>query len=373
MERSMITGASLVSAPMHELRDEFPVLERVGYLNAGTNGPVPARAARAAATAVELQCENGRGDTIFFEAAMKNLDELRARVARVLGCGKGELAITGATTDGINAVLAGLDLQPGDEVVTSDEEHPGVSAPLARLRERIGIELRVAAFDELAAAVRPRTRLVACSHVSWMTGRVADVAALASTDALVLLDGAQGLGAIPLDVKQLGCDFYAASGQKWLCGPNGTGYLYVAEQRATELAAPWPGYMTVAGGDEPFEPEWHGDARRFDTGFPSSEQVAWALGALDVLEEAGLERVQRRAIGLAGLLAAELVKRGKPVAPRGESTLVSFEDDDPSATVERLRERGLVTRAIPRRPYVRASVGGWSSEDEIERLVELVA
>ncbi|HEY6780669.1 MAG TPA: aminotransferase class V-fold PLP-dependent enzyme, partial [Thermoleophilaceae bacterium] len=154
---------------MNDLRAQFPVLERVAYLNAGTNGPIPRRAREAAATALTLQLENGRADGIFFEALMQNRDELRARAAGLFGCDKAEVALTGATTDGVNAVLSGLELQAGDEVLTSDEEHPGLSAPLAVARERQDIELRVVPFDELVAEVRPTTKLVACSHVSWMT------------------------------------------------------------------------------------------------------------------------------------------------------------------------------------------------------------
>ncbi len=349
-------GLSLVSASVNDLRAQFPVLERLAYLNAGTNGPVPRRAHEAAATALTLQLENGRADGIFFEALMQNRDELRARAAGLLGCDGGEVALTGATTDGVNAVLNGLDLQPGDEVLTSDEEHPGLSAPLAVARERRGIEIRVVPFDELVSSVRPSTKLVACSHVSWMTGRVVDVPALAATDALVLLDGAQGLGAVPVDVRALGCDFYAASGQKWLCGPNGMGYLYVRAELATRLAAPWPGYPTVADNADPFEPELHGDARRFDIGFPPAEHAAWALASLDVLEGADLAAVQARAIELAAGLADELRRRGLGVAPRGDSTLVSFEADDPAATVGAPARRGDRHPQHPRQP-VRAGVG----------------
>jgi L-cysteine/cystine lyase len=358
---------------VNELRAQFPVLERVAYLNAGTNGPIPRRAYEAASAALALETDNGRADKIFFEAVMRNHAELRERAARLLGCDTLEVALTGATTDGVNAVLSGLDLRPGDEVVTSDEEHPGVTAPLALAREHRGIELRVVPFDELADAVGPRTRLVACSHVSWMTGRIADVQALAASDALVLLDGAQGLGAVPVDVRQLGCDFYAASGQKWLCGPNGSGYLYVRSELVPSLAPAWPGYPTVAGGDDPFAPEWQIDARRFDMGFPCAEHLAWALASLDVLEQTGLEQVQGRALQLAQRLADDLRERGIPVGPRGASTLVSFEAADPETTVQRLHAEGIIVRAIPRTPYVRASVGGWSSEDELDRLVALVA
>lgn len=351
---------------MEALRAEFPVLRRLAYLNAGSNGPVPERALQAAEHSMRRQLVEGRGDKTHFEETGERIAVLRGRVAGLLGCDVADVAVTGSTTDGVNSVLGALDLGPGDEVLTSDEEHPGVLAPLAALRERRGANVRVVPFGELAAAMSPETRLVACSHVSWMTGAVVDAAGLAATDALVLLDGAQGLGAVPTRVAELGCDFYAASGQKWLCGPNGIGYLYARE--AGSLPPPWPNYGVLADSTAAFELDLHPDARRLSMGFPAPHQIEWALAALDVLEEAGIDAVCERATGLADSLAERLDGR---VVPRGRSTLVSWEDPDPEAAVERLRGEEIVVRNLPASPYVRASVGAWSSEEELERLAKL--
>ena len=357
---------------MESLRAEFPVLRHTAYLNAGTNGPVPRRALDAAAESLRTQAENGRGGGPFFEALLKSIEDLRARVGGLLGCDAGEVALTGSTTDGVNAVLNGLGLGSGDEVLTSDEEHPGLLAPLASLRDRIGVRVRVVPFEDLPGEVGSDTRLVACSHVSWITGRVVDAPALAATGVPVLLDGAQGLGAVPTDVRALGCDFYAASGQKWLCGPNGIGYLYARADRVAALPAPWPGYHVLADPGRALESALHPDARRLSTGLPAPHDTAFAHASLDVLEAAGVDEVQERASGLARGLAEELAERGLAVAPRGPSTLVSFEVPEPQAFIERLaRDEGMVLRFLPGTPYVRASVGGWSSEEELERLVAL--
>lgn len=373
------------------LRAQFPVLERVAYLNTGSVGPLARAAAEAAQADLRLQLEQGRGGKAHFEHAAALADRLRARIAGLLGCDPWEVALTGATTDGVNAVLAGLDLRPGDEIVTSDEEHPGLLAPLALARDRHGVELRTVPFASLAEAVSASTRLVACSHVSWITGRVADVEALAAAPAPVLLDGAQGLGAIPVDVRALGCEYYAASGQKWLCGPIGGGYLYVRESAIDGLRPAWPGYGTIADPARPLASAPAAGAARFDTGFAPSHRSAWALAALDVLERAGLDALQRRAATLATRLAEQLAAAGATVAPRGSpasgaepggdaagaeagdgaagSTLVAWEAADPAAEAARLLAAGLLVRNLPGTPYVRASVGGWTSEDEIERLV----
>jgi selenocysteine lyase/cysteine desulfurase len=350
-----------------ELRAQFPVLERLAYLNAGSNGPVPRRALDAVGESLRHQAIDGRGDKAHFEENAARIDHLRDRIAALLGCETPELAITGSTTDGVNAALLALDLGRGDDVLTSDEEHPGVLAPLAALRDRRGVEVRMVPFAELAGEVRPDTRLVACSHVSWRTGAVVDAAALAATDALVLLDGAQGLGAVPTSAAELGCDFYAASGQKWLCGPNGIGYLYTRGELMATLPPPWPNYGVLADSSAPFELPLHPDARRFSIGFPAPHQVEWAIAALDMLERAGFDAVHERGTALAARLADRI---DAPTAPRGDSTLVSWEDPDPEATVARLRDERFVVRNLPATPYVRASVGAWNSEDEVDRLAE---
>jgi selenocysteine lyase/cysteine desulfurase len=357
---------------MYDLRSQFPVLERLAYLNAGTNGPVPRRAFEAAEASLRRQAEEGRSGTAFFEETGARADELRARIAALIGADTAEVALNGSTTDGVNSILHAHDLRPGDELLTSDEEHPGVLAPLAAARAR-GIRVRVAPFAAIADAVEPGTRMVVCSHVSWMTGKVVDTAALGATGRPVLLDGAQGLGAVPVDVSALGCDFYAASGQKWLCGPNGIGYVYARADRIAGLRAPWPGYQVLEDPHDPLDSPLQPDARRLGTGFPAHHQVEWAHSSLDVLEQAGIDAIHGRAAELALALVERLVAHGLEVAPRGNSTLVSFAVDDPAAVLERVLAAGIVMRALPGTPYLRASVGAWTAEEELDRVIDVVA
>src|SRR3954469_19440888 len=190
------------------LRAEFPVLERLAYLNAGTDGPVPAAAAEAARAELAAEVQDGRW-TGHFERRFELQDELRAFYARVLGCETRDVALTTSTSEGLGTVMAGLDLGPADAIVTSDAEHPGLIGPLKAARDR-GAAVRQVPFCDLAEAVTPQTTLVACSHVSWVTGEVAP-AALADAGVPVVLDGAQGLGAVPVDVRALGCAAYAAA------------------------------------------------------------------------------------------------------------------------------------------------------------------
>jgi L-cysteine/cystine lyase len=215
--------------------------------------------------------------------------------------------------------------------------------------------------------------LVAVSHVSWVSGRVVDTEALTATGVPFLLDAAQSIGAVPTDMDELGCAFYAASGQKWLCGPEGSGALFVHRDQLDELTAPWPGYASLADAKDALNSGPAQDAARLDHGFPPGMRSAWALASLSVLERAGWEWVHSRAATLAAWLAQQLSERGFEVAPRGRSTLVSWKVDDPDAEVARLAEAGVVVRSILSHGLVRASVGAWSDEEELSRLVELAA
>lgn len=345
------------------------------YLNTGSDGPVPTRSVESARAQLEREAVEGRSGPAHSIALDRMAEDLRARLEGLLGAGPSSVALTGSTTDGINVVLAGLGLGANDEVLTSDEEHPGLLAPLGALRKRSGVGVRVAPFDEIANAVGEQTRLIAVSHVSWLRGALAPVEELRATGVPVLLDGAQALGAIPVDVRELGCDFYATAGQKWLCGPDRTGALYVKEQRIGDLGVPWPGFMALADVENPLDLVPAPGARRFDGGMIAGPLVAGALGSLSVLEEAGWPWIFERAAGQAAKLRERLTGEGVEVLPGGRTTLVSWRPrgvSDPSdaiGVVQRLAERGVVVRAFPGRPWVRASVGAWNSDEDLDRLL----
>jgi L-cysteine/cystine lyase len=351
-------------------RAQFPVFERVAFLNAGTEGPVPQAAVDAVSSRVSVEAARGRSGKAYHDDLFELADRLRAAYAVVLGASVADVALTGSTTDGVNTVLSAMSLGPGDEIVTSDEEHPGLLAPLGLARRRYGVDVRVVPFASVADAVGPKTRLVACSHVSWVSGRVADVEALRTCGVPVLYDGAQGLGAVPVDVAALGCDFYAGSGQKWLCGPEGSGCLYVRRERLDDLLIPWPGYGSLSEPGLALELSPAADARRFDHSFPAGLRSAFALASLEVLSGAGWDWVHATAASGAARVAALLAERGYDVWPRGESTLVSIKVDDAAAVVERLAAASVVVRSIPEHGLVRMAVGAWNSEDDVERLLE---
>lgn len=349
------------------LRAQFPVFEHRAYLNAGTCGPLPAAAAERAADAFAMATAEGRFGA-YFQATIDGRSRLREMYARLLDAATEDVALTTCTSEGIVRVLSALDLRPGDEVLTSDEEHPGLLGPLAAARAQRGISVRVVAFDDLVRAVAPETRLVATSHVGWVRGRVVpDLSALG--DIPVLLDGAQGVGAIPIDVTTLGCAFYAGSGQKWLCGPVGTGMLWISPACSDRVPATGPTYMNLADPGAGLDAVPHAGAARHDSPAQSLETIEAALAALEVLSAAGWEAVHERAAALAASLADALADRGLEVAERDDTTLVSWHDPDPPATRDRLAEAGVVIRDLPGTGLLRASVGAWNDERDLERLL----
>lgn len=347
------------------------MLERIAYLNAGTDGPIPRRSAQAATARLEHELARGRSGTRHSVEIAALSEELRGRLAALINADADEVALTGSTTDGINVVLAGLPLGPRDEVLTSDEEHPGLLAPLAALHRRAGVDVRVAPFARLPEAVGGRTRLIAVSHVSWMSGAIAPLDALRESGVPLLVDGAQGLGAVAVDVRALGCDFYAAAGQKWLCGPDGLGVLFATESRIGELGVPWPNYATLEDPRRPLALVPKAGARRLDGGVLPGPTAAAALESIRVLEGAGWAWVFERAAEQAAKLRERLSEVSELV-PGGRTTLVSWGSQRPDDAVERLAAEGIVVRSVPGRPWVRASVGAWSSDEDLERLAAAV-
>lgn len=338
-------------------RAEFPVLERYAYLNAGTNGPLPRAAVEALTAEAQLELVEGRSGIAYIERVLALREEARAELAAVLGADPAHVALTDSTSRGAATVLAGLGLGPEDEIVMTDEEHFGLMGPVHASGARV--VLAAATEEAIAAAVTPRTRLIATSHILWTTGRRLDLHRLrAETGVPVLADGAQSAGAVEVELGEL--DFYTVSAQKWLCAPEPTGALYVRDPERLRVA--WPGYLAQASYEPTgaFVPKE--GAARFDSGWIATPTLVGLIAALRVHPAWRYERAAENAARCADLLAPHV----EVVTPPGHSTLVSFRPDgDPTELVARLHERRVIVRELPGRGLVRASCGWWTSEDDL--------
>lgn len=346
-----------------EARAQFPVLDRFAYLQAGSVGPLARGTIAAIQDEEELGLSKGRGSYARFMALLDAREELRKEIAALVRVSPDRVALTASTTDGCNIVLAGLEVGEGDEIVTTTDEHFGLLGPL----HVSGAKVVVAEPDpeQIVASVTPRTRLIALSHVLWTTGAILPVHELrASTGLPILVDGAQSAGAMPVDAN--GLDFYTISGQKWLCGPEGTGALVVADPDALQVGR--PSYLSQDGyeQDGAFEPKE--GAARFDPNVTPSAHTAGLRAAIGAIPAWSCER----ACEMAERFRARLAEAGEDVVvPDDRATLVSWRApvDESAAIVARLAEAGVIVRDLPGRGLVRASVGWWTNDNDLERLV----
>ncbi len=376
------------------VRAALPAVEAGIYLNAGTAGPLPAEAAAAMAEVAGWELQTGRAHTAYFETMQQRLEEARATLASVVGAGLEEVALSHSTSEAMTTAVWSLPWGPRDRAVTTTIEHIGGLAALYALRERLGVEVAFADVgdggdpDRVVAAVESvldeRTRCVVLSHVSWATGAVLpvrEVAAVARARGIrVVVDGAQAVGAIPVAVGELGADFYAFAGHKWLLGPEGVAGLWVSPE-VVEAA-----HLTGGGWPNFAEPDIRGgavlraDVRRLDAvGWygPAVVGLARSVGWLAMF--VGWDVVHRRGPALARSLAERLgaVDGVELVTPRERmATLVTFRVArwPAEAVLDELSRRIFVIgRTIPPLDAVRLSVGFYTTAAELDRVVETVA
>ena len=375
------------------IRAELPAVQAYHYFNAGTNGPFPQRSYEALLQYAQRELTDGRITPTTFSQMRETGDQVRAQMAAILGCDPLEIALTHNTTEGMNIALMGLDWQRGDEIVTATTEHPGGLHPAYLLKQRYGVRLRMTDIglphvDPVAALERvltPRTKAVILSHVCWATGMVLPVRELAALahqyGALMICDAAQSCGMVPANVYDLGVDAYACSGQKWLCGPDGSGALFVRKDRLGEIQSTYMGYFGIKPGMSSTEGYFvpNDGARRYETAsqyYPAVKAFATSLAWLN--EEIGLEWIYRRiaSLGQYCYQALASVPGVTLLTPRERMAgLVHFtlEDVAPADVTTRLREQGILIRETPAPAANRVSLGFYNTREEIDLLVEAVA
>jgi L-cysteine/cystine lyase len=373
------------------VRAALPSLSAAIQLNTGSVGPMPAEVAAAMAQVADYERDFGRAQLEYWEESKQRIDEARAGVAAVLGGELDEIAITHAATDGMNVGTWSVDWRGGGRAVTSCHEHPGGVGPLYMVCDRYGVDLGFAEFagdapdDEIVAQfdrlVTPGTRLVSVSHVLWTSGLVMPIRRIADLaherGALLLVDGAQAAGAIPVNVRDLGADMYSIPAQKWLLGPEGLGALWVKRELLREARSTFASYFTFATVDSRGGRTLAEDARRFNAvGFhrPSIVGMARAIGWLTMF--VGLDFVFRRGAEMAHYAADRLavIDGVTLLTPRDRMAgLISFRISgwEIQPALDELQARTFaIARTLPLVDALRISVGFWTTSDELDRFLD---
>jgi cysteine desulfurase / selenocysteine lyase len=360
------------------LRSRFPVTRRLAYLNHAAQSPLNSPVRERLEAYLDLAAENP-------DQRPGSRAAVRILLARLLGGAPQEYALVTSTGIGIGIVAAGLSWRPGDNVVLPAGEHWNNTYPWLALRER-GVELRFVparpggGFDpeRLEERVDGRTRVVALAAVNHLSGFRADLGRISRTahahGALLVVDGIQGAGVVPLDVVAQGIDVLAGAGFKWLLGMHGTGFLYVSREALDRLRPVLPGMFSAE--DLPDELRLWPDARRFETGTLAYGLFhAWTAG-LELLLDLGVTSIHARVMMLTDRLISGL--RTKAVSlltplddPAGRSAIVSFtvgSEEANQGLQARLEAAGVVISV--RRGNCRVSPSFFNTEEEIDRLLQ---
>lgn len=299
------------------VRMQFPVGDNPCFMNNGTMGISPFAVADAVRADMEDADRHGR---------YGGWDDVRPKIARFINASPEEIALTHNVTEGINVVASGIPLSRGDEVILTDHEHAGNAIPWLARSRRDGIVVkyfspgRTAAetLERINGVISARTRVIAVPHITCTIGQVLPSAAISalgrSRGIRVMLDAAHTPGMLPADVRELGCDFLASCGHKWLLGPKGTGFLYVRKDALEVLEPHWVGGGCDAGWDvRAGTLAYRTDAHRFDFGTQSSALYAGLGAAIGFMEHLGMDRVSRRVRTLAMRLRNGLRELGDRV------------------------------------------------------------
>ncbi|WP_239651667.1 aminotransferase class V-fold PLP-dependent enzyme [Neosynechococcus sphagnicola] len=264
-------------------RQQFPALTHHTYFNFGGQGPLPTPALSAIHQAFTRLDQTGPFSNTAHTWFAQECSQLRSAIAAELNIAPATLTLTENVTVGCNIPLWGINWQPGDHLLISDCEHPGVVAAVQELQRRFAIEISVCPLQAtlndgdpvacIATHLRPRTRLVVISHLLWNTGQVLPLAEIvqichayeaAASPVRVLVDGAQSVGCLPLDLTAIAVDFYAFTGHKWWCGPAGVGGLYVHPDALESVQPTFIGWRGITTDPVGTPTGWQPGSKRYE-------------------------------------------------------------------------------------------------------------
>lgn len=382
---------------LEQYRQQFPALLHKTYFNYGGQGPLPSVALAAMQQAHMTFQEMGP----FSSAANTWITEearlTREAIGTALQVSPDTIVLTENVSMGCNIALWGIDWQPGDHILMSDCEHQGIIAQVQAVQRRFGVHVSTCPILEtlnggdpvaiVASHLQPNTRLVVLSHILWNTGQVlplGDIVAAchhypAAHPVQVLVDAAQSVGVLPLNLDELEVDFYAFTGHKWWCGPAGLGGLYIRPAAMPSLLPVFVGWRSVMT-DESGQPVgWKPGAYRFEVATSDYPLYAGLRAALQVHDQwATLNQRYQQIQALSHRLWQQLRELPHVTCLRTtppEAGLVSFQlaGRFHERGVQALEAEGILVRTIRHPNCIRACVHYLTSEAEIERLVTTIA
>ena len=369
-----------------QLRELLPVTRDLIYMNTGWAGPTTTQVLRRIAETLEQESAVGpasaRGVAIGHDAN----NEARVAVASMLKASEDDVTLTHSTREGVNVVLYGMDWNPGDELLICDLEHPALTSPADVLAQRMGVKVNSVTIPALSqqseilslvkSAVTERTKLVALSHIQYTCGLripIKEISSMAHEMGIpVLVDGAQSFGQVDVNVDDLGCDFYALSGQKWLMGPVGTGALYVRPDRR-DMLEPLFSTNALETGREVTQRR---HLARFALVSQSPGLAAGFSESIRIASEIGIGKIEQRAMSLADILRERVSATANcnllsPILPESACGLVTVGLDGwpPEELFTTLQERfGIVGRTVHGPDGVRFSTHFFNTSSEVEKV-----
>jgi L-cysteine/cystine lyase len=375
-------------------RSLFPVTERLVYMNTGWSGPSCRQVVEAIRGRAEREAYDGPTSIEVRHEKVVLVRAARAALGGLVGADAEQIALLNTTTEGVNIALNGLGLGPEDEVLTCNLEHSSVMVPCYELRRRTGVAVSVLhstaqePAEELARlfeeAITARTKLVVVSHISYNHGTKLPVERIVraahEAGAYVLIDGAQSVGQMPVDVRALDADFYAFPAHKFVLGPDGVGALYVRPElvERMEPVAVAHGAAEAYDFDGSFTPR-RGSMRKFEMTTHNGPLLAGVVEAIRLLQETGLADIESRILRLAGRLVEGLQQISgatieSPLDAPLRSGLVTFtiRDQDPNETCAALWQLRRVVGRVVNDERVRLSMAPFNNEADVDAALKAV-
>lgn len=389
-------SAAQIKTELH--RQQFPALANKTYFNYGGQGPMPQTAIDAINSAQDyIQC-NGPFSSQVNAWITQETEQTRQAIATQLGVPAQTITITEDVTVGCNIALWGIDWQAGDHILLTDCEHPGVVATAREIGRRFGVEISTCPImatlntgdpvNAIAQHLHSTTRLVVLSHLLWNIGQVLPLAEIvqlcrqhqSSRRLQILVDAAQSVGLLPLNLTQLDADFYAFTGHKWWCGPPGVGGLYVRPEARESLQPTFIGWRSVITDSAGNPVDWQPDGRRYEVATSAFGQYAGLRAAIATHEQWGTAQERYHQIcQLSQYLWQRLNDLPDIICLRTicpEAGLVSFkltnQQNSTHQLVKFLEAQSIMTRTLVNPDCVRACVHYFTLPAEIDLLIEKI-